>query len=165
MNVFAVPAGRYVSPFEDVYRGQSATMKWGPLLGERAVAASRFYREGGAEIDRTCKELPTHIGVELSFMSFLCQGEAAAILRQEEADPNEQIRGADSVRYRALQSRFLREHLNAWFPQLSRTIQANAKSTFYRGLARITEEFLARDAAVLSVRSGSERFSAEHRDE
>jgi TorA maturation chaperone TorD len=153
MNLFAVPTGRYVTPFEDVYRGitSEGTLKRGPLLGERAIAARRIYRAAGADMDRTCKELPTHIGVELSYMSFLCEREAAAIGDEEgQALPDEKKRAAaDSGRYRELQIKFLDEHLNAWFPQLSRSIQANAKSNFYRGLARITEAFLAYDTAGL----------------
>ena len=153
MNLFAVPTGRYVTPFEDVYRGitSEGMLKRGPLLGERAIAARRIYRAAGADMDRTCKELPTHIGVELSYMSFLCERQAAAIRDEEgQALPDEEKRAAaDSVRYRILQKKFLNEHLNAWFPHLSRSIQANAKSNFYRGLARITEAFLAYDTAGL----------------
>jgi TorA maturation chaperone TorD len=153
MNLFAVPTGRYVTPFEDVYQGitSEGVLKRGPLLGQRAIAARRIYRAAGADMDRTCKELPTHIGVELSYMSYLCEREAAAI-RDEEGQvlPTDVKRtAADSVRYRELQIKFLNEHLNAWFPQLSRSIQANAKSDFYRGLARITEAFLAYDTAGL----------------
>ena len=118
-------------------------------MGERAVAVKRIYREAGAEMGRDCRELPTHIGVELSYMSFLCEREATAIRDEaEQVLPDEEKRtAADSVRYRILQKKFLDEHLNAWFPKLSRSIQANAKSNFYRGLARITEAFLAADTA------------------
>ncbi len=48
---------------------------------------------------------------------------------------------------------FLQEHLNEWFPQLSRSIQARTESNFYRGLALITEEFLALDTAGLLTTS------------
>ena len=145
MNLFAVPTGRYVSPFEDVYRGMTVggVLKRGPLMGERTIAARRIYRTAGADMNRTCRELPTHIGVELSFMSFLCERQAA------EMDDDEQKIVADGDRYRELQIRFLREHLNNWFPQLNQTIQANAKSSFYRGMARITAVFLDHDTARL----------------
>ena len=151
MNLFAVPTGRYVTPFEDVYQGQivEGMLKRGPLMGERAIAARRIYRAAGADMDRACKELPTHIGVELSYMSFLCERQAAAILDEAELvlPDGEKRTTADSVRYHELQIKFLNEHLNAWFPRLSQSIQANAKSNFYRGLARITEAFLAADTA------------------
>ena len=163
MDLFAVPTGRYVTPFEDVYRGKPVEGKQerGPLLGERAIAVRRIYREAGAEMDRACKELPTHIGVELSFMSFLCEREAAAI-RSEEGNglqDQEKRKAMDSDRYRELQVRFLQEHLNDWFSQLSQAIQANAKSPFYKGLALITAEFLARDTASLSAQSDSDEHT------
>ena len=145
MSLFAVPTGRYVTPFEDVYRGigSEGMLQRGPLLGERAIAARRKYRAAGADMDRECRELPTHIGVELAYMSFLCERQAA------EMDDDEQKIAADGDRYRELQIRFLREHLNNWFPQLNQTIQANAKSSFYRGMARITAVFLDHDTARL----------------
>ena len=89
MGLFAVPTGQYVAPFEDVYRGETVNGEQhrGPLLGERAVAVKRIYREAGAEMDRVCKELPTHIGVELSFMSFLCERQAAALRIEQGVEP------------------------------------------------------------------------------
>jgi TorA maturation chaperone TorD len=161
MDLFAVPTGRYVTPFEDVYQGATKEGKpvKGPLLGPRAVSVIRMYREAGAEMDRACKELATHIGVQLSFMSFLCEREGEAIPHEKwdarpDSSPGE---AANSVKYRELQIRFLKEHLNDWFPRLSRSIQANAKSRFYRGLALLTEEFLARDTASLLAQSRSEK--------
>ena len=63
----------------------------------------------------------------------------------------------DSDRYRELQVRFLQEHLNDWFSQLSQSIQANAKSELYRGLALITDEFLRWDTASLLTQSPVEK--------
>jgi TorA maturation chaperone TorD len=153
MDLFVVPSSRYVTPFEDVYRGKPADGEAGRgrlLVGELTIALRRRYREAGAEMVRACKQLPNHIGVELSFMSFLCNKEAAAIADEEYAwlDRGER-QAADSVRYRDLQISFLEEHLNEWFPQLSQSIQARTKSSFYQGLALITEEFLALDTASL----------------
>lgn len=157
MGLFAVPTGRFVTPFEDVYRGKTSEnpQERGPLLGLRAIAARRMYREAGAAMDRDCKELPTHIGVELSFMSFLCERRAEAIRNEESGIlPDEQAEGAaDSFTYRNLQLRFLQEHLNGWFPPLSKCIQAYARSPFYRGLAGLTEAFLAWDTAGLLAES------------
>jgi len=144
MDLFAVPAGRYVTPFEDVYRGATVERKLGPLMGERAIAVRRRYREAGAAVDSDCRELPTHVGVELAFMSFLCAREAGA--QSGTGDPADRVHPSF---YRGLQLRFLREHLSAWFPQLSRAIQDKASSELYRGLAQLTEVVLERDAAWL----------------
>lgn len=142
MDLFAAPTGAYVTPFEDVYRGATESGGRGPLLGERAIAAKRLYREAGAEIERDCRELPTHIGVELAFMAFLCAREAGC--SQGGASGN-----VHPAFYRGLQLRFLREHLSAWFPRLSRAIQEQASSGLYRGLAQLTEVVLEKDAAWL----------------
>ncbi len=142
MDLFAVPTQRYLTPFEDVYRGSTvdgAEVR-GPLLGDRAIAVIRFFRAAGAEMEQPCKELPTHVGVELSFMSFLCEREAAAGRSPEAVEP---------ARFRELQSRFLAEHLNRWVPELTAKMQAFTESPFYRGLATLTREFLLRDAASL----------------
>ena len=157
INLFAVPTGRYVTPFEDVYRGIAVggMLQRGPLFGEQAVAARREYRKAGADMDRACMELPTHIGVELSFMSFLCEREATAIRDEKEQDPPTDVKrtAAGPARYREFQIKFLNQHLNAWFPKLNRSIQANAKIPFYRWMAQITESFLAYDTARLLCRS------------
>lgn len=163
MDLFAVPTGRYVTPFEDVFRGRSAEGKEvrGPLLGERAIAVIRAYRRAGAEMDGGCMELPTHVGVELSFMNYLCEQEAAACCSQDSDAvlDRQNEESANPARYRKLQSRFLQEHLNEWFPRLSSTIQVAADGPLYRGLAALTEEFLSRDAAGLLAQMQDQRAS------
>jgi TorA maturation chaperone TorD len=156
MDLFAVPMGRYVTPFEDVYRGirQDGSQERGPLLGERAIAAKILYRAAGARVDQECKELPNHIGVELAFMEHLCKSEAAAIDRdeREESPEGEQDEAEQAGIYRQYQMKFLAEHLNEWFPQLSRAIQDKSSSQFYRGLAQLTEKFIAMDLGALACK-------------
>ena len=163
MDLFAVPTGRYVTPFEDVFHGRSTEGKEvrGPLLGERAIAVTRAYRGAGAEMDGACMELPTHVGVELSFMTFLCEREAAARSGQDSDAvlDRQNEESAESAGYRKLQSRFLQEHLNEWFPRLSSRIQASADGPLYRGLAALTEEFLSRDAAGLLAQMQNQHAS------
>jgi TorA maturation chaperone TorD len=152
MDLFAVPAGRYVTPFEDVYRGirQDGQQEGGLLLGERAIAAKVMYASAGAEMDSGCTELPTHIGVELSFMAFLCEREAVAYDQQDTpyATDDEFESPSEADIYRQYQLLFLQQHLNDWFPQLNCSIQAKATTRFYRGLAQLTEEFIASDLAA-----------------
>jgi len=153
MDLFAVPTGRYVSPFEDVYQdeGTGGARERGLLLGQQAIAVRRLYRQAGAEMARECRELPTHIGVELSFMAFLCEQEMEAISRGEATIAATEAHSETVApgRYRALQRQFLQNHLNVWFPRLRQTIQAKARSPWYPALALITEEFLALDAVEL----------------
>lgn len=148
MDLFVVPAGRYVAPFEDVYRGMRLDGKQerGPLLGDRAVAVKTIYRTVGANLDKTCKELPTHIGVELLFMSFLCEQEATGN-EHEVRDKSNEIPDEESTAsiFRQWQLKFLHEHLTDWFPQLNQAIQEKSDSSFYRGIAKLTAAFLIRD--------------------
>lgn len=131
------------------------------MLGVQAIAVKIMYRMAGAEMERTCKELPTHIGVELGFMNFLCEKEAAAINNERETVLQDKEIGkvTDSHVYRELQSRFLRAHLNDWFPQLSQAIQEKANTHFYRAMAQVTEEFIARDTASLMAQVITEKPS------
>ena len=151
MSLFSVPTGRYVTPFEDIYRGKTTDGQphRGPLLGVRAIAAKQLYREAGAEIDNITKELPNHIGVELSFMRFLCEREAASIIddvNQEAADTNE---FSQAEIYRAYQIRFLGEHLTRWFPELNEEIQSKSPHVFYRSVSNMTQTFLQQDLMML----------------
>jgi hypothetical protein len=60
----------------------------------------------------------------------------------------EQSTATNSNIYRQYQQNFLQQHLNNWFPQLNKAIQEKAKSHFYRGLAQLTEDFLAWDLSA-----------------
>ena len=141
MDLFAVPTGRYVMPFEDVCRGKTAEdgQARGPLMGESAIAVRRIYREAGTEINQACGELPTHIGVELSFMSVLMhergRGDHRGGKRSDLPESGEKSEEAESMKlkYQELQTRFLRDHLTEWFPLLCQSIIANAKSQFLPG--------------------------------
>jgi len=153
MSLFAVPTGRYVAPFEDIYLGknQNGQTHRGPLLGVRAIAAKRLYREAGAQLDNMRKELPNHIGVELSFMRFLCKRQADSLF----AEPETANSDVDSTKfsqwevYRAYQIRFLSEHLDHWFPLLNEEIQKKSHQVFYRTIANLTQEYLAHDLESL----------------
>lgn len=159
MSLFTVPTGRYVTPFEDIYRGKTTDGQphRGPLLGVRAIAAKQLYREAGAEMDNITKELPNHIGVELSFMRFLCEREAAALIdnnsdifdKNNDQDNIDTSTFSQAEIYRAYQVRFLGEHLTRWFPELNEEIQKKSVHVFYRSISSMTQEYLQQDLAML----------------
>jgi len=153
MSLFAVPTGGYVTPFEDIYRGKTSDGQphRGPLLGVRAIAARRLYREAGAQMDGLCKELANHIGVELSFMYFLCEREVVALIDNHIVDQSGASASAFSQAeiYRAYQIRFLSEHLTHWFPQLNEEIQNKSDHVFYRSISNMTQAYLQQDLAML----------------
>ena len=109
------------------------------------------YREAGATMDNICKELPNHIGVELSFMHFLCGREASTYMNDElnaQDDVDSDIYSPTDV-YRAYQIRFLNEHLTRWFPQLNEEIQKKSRHVFYRSISNMAQTFLEQDLANL----------------
>ena len=148
MGLFSVPAGNYVTPFEDVYRGLrvDGNQERGPLLGDRAVAVKIIYRSTGAGLDKMCRELPTHVGTELSFMSFLCGQEKKCLTRNMNISVEADHQASDEAEiYRQWQLMFLHEHLTNWFPQLRRAIEEKAESRYFRCMAQLTQAFLDQD--------------------
>jgi TorA maturation chaperone TorD len=144
-DLFLVPLGRYVTPYEAVYRDQRVvgdTRVGGLLMGPSTVAVMSEYRASGVQASPDCGELPDHVGIELSFMAVLCGRELEA------------WQGGDTTgarRFLEREQRFLEAHLLQWVPALSRRIADNASSDFYRGVALLTDGFLRTDAATLAA--------------
>ncbi len=143
-DLFMVPLGRYVTPYESVYRDERQvgdTVIRGLLAGPSTLAIKQLYREAGADISEDFKDLPDHIGLELACLEFLCEQEARAWEQQDLAKANQM---------RELQKRLLHEHLLVWAPALCARIRENAPGPFYRGIASLTETSLKWEASFLT---------------
>jgi TorA maturation chaperone TorD len=141
-SLFTVPLGRYVTPYEAVYRDErvvAGEVVHGLLMGPSTLAVKAIYRDAGVEVADDVRELPDHIGLELGCMQVLCDAEARA---REEGD------GDAVARAQALQRRLLHEHLRQWVPRLCERIRANAPGPFYRGIGALTEAFLDQEAGA-----------------
>lgn len=135
-DLFMVPLGRYVTPYEAVYRDERVVADEavrGFLMGPSTVAINQFYREAGLGLAEDLLELPDHVGLELGCMHALCSDEACAWERGDQ----EAVRRAHE-----LQRRLLAEHLLGWVPSLCGRIRESAAGPFYRGIAALTEAFL-----------------------
>lgn len=144
-DLFTVPLGRYVTPYEAVYRDERVVdgeVVRGLLFGPSTLAVKAIYRDAGVEMADTVRELPDHIGLELGCMQVLCDAEARG---REEGD------GGAVARAQALQRRLLQEHLQQWTPRLSERIRANAPGPFYRGIASLTEAFIQQEAGAQDI--------------
>ena len=144
-GLFMVPLGQYVTPYEAVYRDEREVgdeRVRGLLLGPSTLAVKQLYREAGAAISEQFEDLPDHVGLELACMEFLCAGEARAWER-EDLDEVKQVG--------RFQRRLLHDHLLQWVPALCARVRDRAAGPFYRGIASLTEEFLAREAECLTT--------------
>lgn len=143
-DLFVVPLGRYVAPYESVYRDErtigEATVR-GLLMGPSTLSVLSAYREERLTVDAASCELPDHIGVELAFMGQLCR-------REQDARSAGDMSRAKQLMGRQL--RFLEDHLLRWVPQLNARICRHTSSDFFRGVACLSEEFLRADAAALA---------------
>jgi TorA maturation chaperone TorD len=143
-ELFAVPLGRYVTPYEAVYRDERVVgeeVVRGLLMGPSSLAVKALYREAGLEIPADLLELPDHVGLELGCMQGLCAAEAKA---WQAGDTEAQACA------RRLQRRLLEEHLLQWVPALCTRIRDSAPGPFYRGIATLTEAVLKQDARALA---------------
>jgi TorA maturation chaperone TorD len=143
-DLFMVPLGRYVTPYEAVYRDEREIgdeRVQGLLMGPSTLAIKQLYRDAGATISDDFKDLPDHIGLELACMEFLCEAEARA-WEHEGLD--------DARRMRDLQKRLLHEHLLLWVPALCERVRQNASGPFYRGIASLTEAYLKQEGDALA---------------
>ena len=149
-DLFMVPLGRYVTPYEAVYRDEREVgdeRVRGLLAGPSTLAVKQLYREAGMAVSEDFKELPDHVGLELACMKFLCEAEARAWVQED----------LDSVRrMRDFQKRLLHEHLLLWVPELCRRIRKNAVGPLYRGIAELVEAYLEMEANIDSAWTGKE---------
>ena len=147
-DLFMVPLGRYVTPYEAVYRdvrevdGEEVR---GLLMGPSTLAVKQIFREAGVAISENFKDLPDHVGLELAYIEFLCTAEARAWDR-EDLD--------EMRRVRRLQRKMVQDHLLQWVPALCGRIRENAGGPFYRAIAGLTEGYLRREAEELASSPG-----------
>ena len=99
-----------------------------------------YLREG---LDVGMKEPADHVAAELEFLYVL-------VVRELEVVADDDFeRAATSLRK---QKRFLDYHLGAWIEEFTDAVETNAKTDFYRELARQTRTFVTEDAESVSDR-------------
>ncbi|MDO8691639.1 MAG: molecular chaperone TorD family protein [Dehalococcoidia bacterium] len=142
-DLFAVPLGRYVTPYESVFQDEreiDGVRIQGLLVGEATLDVMRLYREAGAAIGKDYLDLPDNVGLEFAFMEFLC--------RREQETRGEG--GASQLpEVLMLQRRFLEDHLARWVPQLCDRILENAQTAFYKTIASLAQAFIYSEEKTL----------------
>lgn len=124
-------------PYESVYTSEKRLK-----MQEARDEVLAIYHAYGLAKNEAWRESEDHIAVELEFMQFMAERTAVAL---DEGDEDR------AVQLLAVQQGFLDEHLGAWAPMLTTDIRRLAKTDFYRGLADLTDGFLAEDDSFLAT--------------
>lgn len=132
-------------PYEGEYTESEEGLQQPHELGD----LNAFYRAFGLELGAKTHERSDFVGVELAYLSFLCQKQAYA----EETRDNELADPTVKA-----QISFLRDHLGRWAPTFARRILDQTGQGFYRHLAAFTLAFLLEDCRELGVEPGSDRL-------
>jgi TorA maturation chaperone TorD len=122
-------------PWESFYRTEEGLMVSSHTLEVRA-----FYERFDLVAERKEQEPEDHIGLELEFMACLCD-------RHGECLRNGDVREA-AVTIQA-QRDFLDGHLLQWISRFCEAVDLFAWTDFFRGMAQLTEGFVAWDRRLL----------------
>ncbi|OIP62409.1 MAG: hypothetical protein CO150_10075 [Nitrospirae bacterium CG_4_9_14_3_um_filter_53_35] len=142
-HLFIVPSGRYLTPYENVYRGRSiegGQEVLGLLQGPYTISVKDEYHKAGAEMDKDYKDLPDFIGLEFSFMHFLCERETKAWKANNTDNAMELL---------CLEKAFIRNHMIRWIPELCAMARSRTKNDFMTGMSLLTEAFLGMEMETL----------------
>jgi TorA maturation chaperone TorD len=128
--LFTSPGDR-IALNESIHGGED-----GCFMGESTIRVGEFIKSLGLTIEENWTDFPDHISVEFELMERLAEAEAS--LR----DKNDSGM-ADQCSSR--QQAFLSDHIGKWVPQLCDSIEARARTPFYRQLARLTKTFICEE--------------------
>ena len=122
-------------PFESVYTSEKRL-----LMQEARDEVLAIYRSAGLDKQDSWKEGEDHIALELEFEQILI-GRTVEALKKGDED--------EAAALLATQKNFLDDHLAAWIPMMTADMKRFASTDLYRGLAHLTDGFLATDQAFL----------------
>ncbi len=119
-------------PYESVYAGSENA----PLV-EASASVVQAYAEAGVGLGEGIHDQPDFIGFELDFMRHLAMKENAA---WTQGDRDQALKLLEK------EVGFLNEHITAWVPRFCNLMVKEARTDFYRGIARLTKGFVMDDA-------------------
>jgi TorA maturation chaperone TorD len=141
-RLFLIPAEGFVPACESVYVDPSPDGKRseGHLYGPSCREAADLMREAGATMPADVGKPPDHIGVELLFLSYLCDQEAGA---RQSGDTDR------LERWLGRELRFLRDHPATWVAIFRERVEKSAPGAFFSGVTRLVEGVLTTDLHFL----------------
>ena len=115
-------------PYESVY-SESSQQDGGQVIGDVLKA----YREEGVDIDEKARQRPDYIGIELDFMRHLTE---------KEMERWNKSAHKEAIKYLTTEKDFLAKHIVPWIPKFCDAALKEARTDFYRGVAKLTKGFL-----------------------
>jgi len=143
MNLFRVPGGQYITPYESVFRdtrdvgGQQVK---GLLMGPSAVDVQKWYRIAAVEISAEYKDLPDHVSLELNFLAHVCGKELGFSTAGDDAR---------LTRAWEIERDFLAAHVVSWVAPLRDKLYEKSQHAYFRTVADLLVEFSRRDLTTL----------------
>jgi len=125
------------APWESVYLNENRM-----IFQEQTLQVREWYRRFGVESEKLYKEPDDHIGLELSFLAHL------ATLGLQALEENDEVKFEQTLQ---AQRQFISEHPLKWAPRWCELVEENAKTDFYRGLAKLIRGALFSLAESLEV--------------
>lgn len=145
-RLFLVPATQ-TCPFESYHRTprpvtEEGVVAFGPLPGKATIAVHKTYGSWGLRPEQETEEVPDHAATELRFMAMLVGIEGQIRTGEDDGQLNAVL---------SAQADFLDQHILAWFPVWTATVQARARLPFYRTLVHLLVRFLQTDRHTLEL--------------
>jgi len=122
-------------PYESVYTSETKL-----IMQEARDEMLANLREHNLTIKNAYNEPEDHLFVHLEIMAFLCQKILAAI---------EEGNVSAARAYLAEQNEFAEKHLLNWVPQFCKDVERHALTDFYKGVAKVTNQFILMDKAII----------------
>ncbi len=123
-------------PYESVYTSEKRL-----LMQDARDEVLAIYRANGLDKSESWTVGEDHIAVELEFMRILNRRAAQAL------EKGEMERAFSCIN---IQHNFMDDHISTWVPVFANDMRTFASTMFYRGIADLTEGFLAEDALLLA---------------
>ena len=136
-NLFLGVRQKPAHPSESIYLTKEQSMYQEPR--DRVLAA---YWKAGVDKKKEYTEPEDHIAVELQFMEYLCRRLVEALQTGE---------GPEALTYLKTQGEFVNDHLAMWVSRLAADMLESGETDFYRGVALVTDAFVAIDKEVVSA--------------
>ncbi len=122
-------------PYESVYTSEKRL-----LMQDARDEVLAIYRANGLDKAESWKVGEDHIAVELEFMRILNRRAAQAL------EKNNLDKAFSCIN---TQRNFMNDHIAVWVPVFTEDVRRFSDTLFYRGIADVTEGFLAEDQLLL----------------